>query len=283
MPEILHSKEFDGDINIKKRLTKNLKKTFASDEPFGLTVPDAKSFDALLLETENIETNAELVVSKLDKGQTRPDEVFTFGDASKQIDNFYKSVRKGLNSVKNTKFKGLPRTDIEKLSIYLPNLQEYLARFQTLFGNIKMRNAPKDVNQEVEQLKDELQRIQTELQNGQDILDQAEFNIRQGYGSADDDQIIQDYPPQLQGLSDDLALKSAQLIREEKRVIGKKVTEKGKEYFNKVADIDYGMILKNFTEFIQLLSDGISSFNSGRTTQGNLGGSNANYMPRRFM
>jgi len=286
MPEIKNYKEFDEINNIKKRMTKNLKKTFASDEPFGLTVGDAKSFDSLLAATEDVETNAELVVTKLDKGQARPEGVLSYGDASKQIDNFYKSVRKGLNLVKNTKFKGIPRTDIEKISNYLPSLQGYLARFQELFGNIQAHNAPKDVNEGIQSLKDEIQRLQTELQDGQDILDQAEFDIQQGYGTAEDDQIVQDYPPQLQGLSDDIALKGAQLIRAEGKIPGKKIAEEAKVYFSKVADIDYGLILKNFTEFIQLLSDGLSSFNAGRTTQGNLGGSyigGADYQPRRFL
>ena len=96
MPEIFHSNELDGIIGIKKRLTKNLKKTFASEEPFGLTVGDAKGLDSLVSATEEIETNAQLVLSKLNK-------TGDFQSAEKQINNFYKAVRKGLNIVKNLK------------------------------------------------------------------------------------------------------------------------------------------------------------------------------------
>jgi hypothetical protein len=287
MPEIKNYKEFDEINNIKQRMTKNLKKTYADIEPFGLTVGDAKSVDSLVAATEDIETNAELVVSKLDKGVARPKDVLSFNDASKQIDNFYKSVRKGLSSVKSTKFKGIPRTDINKLADYLPSLQGYLARFETLFQDVQVRNAPINPNQEVQQLKDNIQAIQTELQEGEELLIDAELQVRNGTNNDVDDQIVDEFPEYLQGLRDDIALKSAQLIREEKKVPAKKITETGKEYFKQVAEIDYGMILKNFTEFITLLSDGIASFNSGRTVQGNLGGSymigGADYMPRRFM
>jgi hypothetical protein len=286
MPEIKNYKEFDEINNIKQRMTKNLKKTYADIEPFGLTVGDAKSVDSLVAATEDIETNAELVVSKLDKGQARPKEVLSFNDASKQIDNFYKSVRKGLSSVKSTKFKGIPRTDINKLADYLPSLQGYLARFETLFQDVQVRNAPINPNQAVQQLKDDIQAIQTELQEGEELLIDAELQVRNGTNNDVDDQIVDEFPQYLQGLKDDIALKSAQLIREEKKVPAKKITETGKEYFKQVAEIDYGMILKNFTEFITLLSDGISSFNAGRTVQGNLGGSyigGAEYMPRRFL
>lgn len=267
MPEIKNSQEFDGDINIKKRMTKNLKKTFADIEPFGLTVGDAKSFDSLLAATEDIETNAELVVSKLDKGQARPEGVLSFTDASKQIDNFYKSVRKGLNSVKNTKFKGIPRTDIEKISNYLPGLEEKKARFKELFGSIQVRNKPS-----VQKYQDNIQDLLDKIENVQDMLQEAEDKVRNGTNTVEDDKIIEDYTPQLDGLRDDLALNRAQLIRASKDTPANRIKESGKEYFSKVAEIDYGLILKGFTEFIQLLIDGISSFNSGRTTQGNLGG-----------
>ena len=54
--------------------------------------------------------------------------------------------------------------------------------------------------------------------------------------------------------------------------------------------LDYNLVFGTevspaFEKFIQLLIDGIASFNSGRTTQGNLGGSYmiGGEMPRRFM
>jgi phosphoglycerate-specific signal transduction histidine kinase len=131
MPEIYNSNELDGILNIKKRMTKNLKKTFADEEPFGLTVGDAKGLDSLVAATEEIETNAELVVSKLDKEGPR----VLISSSEKQINGFYRSVRKGLNIVKNLKFSGLPRSDNEKLSNYLPSLQGYLERFKELFDS----------------------------------------------------------------------------------------------------------------------------------------------------
>jgi len=285
MPEILHSKELDGDINIKKRLTKNLNKTYASDEPFGLTVPDAKSFDALLSATEEIDTTADLVVSVLNKKQSIPENVLASYDASKQIDEFFKSVRKGLNLAKSTKFKGLPRTDIEKISNYLPGFQEKLARFQTLFGDVKRRNAPK-VNIPLNKLKTEEQQLKKQITDATQTLEEAEWNDQNGYGSAETDEIIQNYTEHIQKLKEDIALKSAQIAHMRK---GSKLIYETKEFATKVAEVDYGLILTDFIEFIRLLSDGISSFNSGRTTQGNLGGSHllghnpADYMPRRFM
>jgi hypothetical protein len=257
MPEIYNSQELDGILNIKKRLTKNLKKTFADEEPFGLTVGDAKGLDNLVASTEDIETNAELVVSKLDKAGN-------FHSAEKQINAFYKSVRKGLNIVKNLKFAGLPRSDIEKLSNYLPSLQEYLARFKELFASKLQENVTTDIDIGIEQLKDEITRLEDEYndlkqqeRDGDDVVDELRQN------------------------EIDYDLRNKDLDKLQKQSTSSKIRTKN-------IGIDYNLILKEFTNFIQFLQDGIASFNAGRTTAGNLGGSYiggsiADYQPRRFM
>lgn len=262
MPEIFHSNELDGIIGIKKRLTKNLKKTFASEEPFGLTVGDAKGLDSLVSATEEIETNAQLVLSKLNK-------TGDFQSAEKQINNFYKAVRKGLNIVKNLKFTGLPRSDIEKLSNYLPSLEQYLKRFNESFearntqNNIPRDSANKkfqDLTDQMAQVEREYKDLQEQARNGVDVAD--EMNERE---------------------------RIYRLMDEERELLKKRIEDLMK---NKGINLglDYNLVFGTevspaFEKFIQLLIDGIASFNSGRTTQGNLGGSYmiGGEMPRRFM
>lgn len=255
MPEILNSQELDGILNIKRRMTKNLKKTFADEEPFGLTIGDAKSLDALVSATEDIETNAELVVSKLDKEGN-------FQSAEKQINAFYKAVRKGLNLVKNIKFSGLPRSDIEKLSNYLPSLQGYLARFQELFASKLQENVTTDLDIGIGQLKDEITRLEDEYND-------LKAQERNGY----------DVEDELKQNEIDYNSRNKDLDKMQQQSTRSKIRTKN-------IGIDYNLILTDFSQFIQLLQDGIASFNAGRTTQGNLGGSymiGADYMPRRFM
>lgn len=261
MPEIFHSNELDGILNIKKKLTKNLKKTFADEEPFGLTVGDAKGLDNLVSATEEIETNAQLVLSKLNK-------TGDFQSAEKQINNFYKSVRKGLNIVKNLKFTGLPRSDIEKLSNYLPSLEQYLKRFNESFESRNTQNVPTDsANKKVQDLTDQMAQVEREhndlqeqARNGVDVAD--EINERERiYRLMDKERKL--------------------LIKQVERLMQNKATNLGLDY-----NLVFGTeVSPAFEKFIQLLIDGIASFNAGRTTQGNLGGSYmiGGEMPRRFM
>ena len=136
--------EFGDDNRFKKRVTERLKANFAEDKGFapslGSTAKDSKSFDGLDTACEEIETKAQLVANQLERDAVLRLQHPTEFSAPAGVAGFYAAVKKGINALKKTDFKGLPRTDIASLESYLERLSGF--DFDAKFAELLLHFAP---------------------------------------------------------------------------------------------------------------------------------------------
>ena len=145
--------EYGDDNRFKKRVTKNLKKTFADDQGFapslGTTKPDAKAFDNLENALENVETKGQLVLDQIDRNKILRASNPTSFEAPQGVTSFFTAVKSAISALKKTDFKGLPRTDIAGLESYLERLRDLdiEGEFQALLTIFKEKPAPAVIQQ----------------------------------------------------------------------------------------------------------------------------------------
>jgi hypothetical protein len=145
--------EFGDDNRFKKRVTKNLKKTFAEDQGFapslGTTKPDAKAFDNLEDALENVETKGQLVLDQIDRNKILRASNPTSFEAPQGVTSFYTAVKSAISALKKTDFKGLPRTDIAGLESYLERLKDLgiESEFQALLSIFNTKPPPAVIQQ----------------------------------------------------------------------------------------------------------------------------------------
>jgi len=148
----------EDNINkAKKRMLKGWAVQFADDKTnpktsTASTVPDSKAFDTLLDITEEIETQSEILVSDLDKATIETGQARFDTRSNEVVSRLYRDVRKGITALTKTNFKGLPRSDVGKLSSYLGSLSKYYDRLNTINVETKDLNQPsgRDPQGEVE-------------------------------------------------------------------------------------------------------------------------------------
>ena len=135
MPALPHGpnpRELRGYYNGQKWIAKNTLETSASTGVIGTPAADSESFDKLVKQFENVESQLEAYLPSIYKMIDRPERASAAnpGELYMALANLQKTLAK-------ISLKALPLTDIQTLRDYRVSLDGYMALFGGYFDSIR--------------------------------------------------------------------------------------------------------------------------------------------------
>ena len=298
--------EFGDDTNrSKKRVTKKMRENFAEDQGFapslGTTVPDSKAFDALETACEEIETKAQLVANQLERDDVLRLQHPTEFSAPTGVSGFYNAVKKGISALKQTNFKGLPRSDISSLESYLERLSEF--KFEDKFAALLAHFTPAPGGPREVLLTGAIDDARLEI-----AAHTAAYHTEMGlYAQYVDRKVAANQIVEVrktsqhnaikQRIAENLKTEEAGLLMAEKELHAIHQSHSSKVERTGLIEKDMALVAPAFKVFLDSLANGLQSFKSGVSGKNVILGSGAyhcggayhvavggaEYLPRRYL